>query len=199
MYHFHTIYRVKNIFSESIKRTASIPTSAIISLMAWITASAPTSWPVLSCKDYAAFATSFLYNIITDLAVILLSTFPKPIDLKPRCLSNGISLLTEKVWRDCADCSSSEQSFLMKFVKTLQRSLDECLNCLQINIPRHHQHWDLMVRSLLLLALLVAWPKTRGCHHMRPGELVWMGPCRGVSDKDCLGSWCFYLSKSSIF
>ena len=32
------------------------------------------------------------------------------------------------------DCSSSEQSFLMKFEKALQRSLDKFLNCLEVNI-----------------------------------------------------------------
>ena len=167
--------------------------------MAWITASATTSWPVLSCKDYAAFVTSFLYNIITTLAVILLSTFPKPIDLKPRCLSNGISLLTEKVWRDCADCSSSEQSFLMKFVKALQRSLGECLNCLQINIRRHPPALRPDGPEPPFVSIAGRMTKNSWMSSHATGRIGLNGPCRWVSDKDSLGSWCFYLSKSSVF
>ena len=65
---------------------------------------------------------------MTTLAAILLSTSPTLIDLKPGFLSNGICLLAVTASRDCVDCSSSEQNFLMKFAKALQRPLNEFAN-----------------------------------------------------------------------
>ena len=49
--------------------------------------------PALSCKDLAAFVTSFLHLIIAALPAILLIISSAPIDLKPGFLSNGIKLL----------------------------------------------------------------------------------------------------------
>ena len=60
---------------------------------------------------------------MTTLPAILLSNSSTPIGLKPDFLSNDISLLTVKVLRDCVDCSSSEQSFLMKFAKLCESHL----------------------------------------------------------------------------
>ena len=93
------------------------PYQANISVMAWIRVSAPARWSALNCKDPTATVTSFLYNIITAVPTIILSTSPKSIDLKSRFKSNSINLLNVKVLRDFVDCTSSEQSFLMKFEK----------------------------------------------------------------------------------
>ena len=91
----------------------------------------PDQWAIVkSCKDPASFVISFLCDIITTLPAILLNISQTPIGLKPGFLSNGINLLAVKAPRDCADCSSSEQSFLMKFARTLRRSLDKFPSCL---------------------------------------------------------------------
>ena len=66
--------------------------------------------------------------------MILLSTSPTQIGLKPGYFSNGINLLAVKASRDYVDCSSCEQSFLMKFAKTLRGSFDEFQNFLEFNI-----------------------------------------------------------------
>ena len=81
---------------------------------------------ILTCtklKDLAAFVTSFLHNIINILPAILLKTFPTPIGFIPGFLSNGIKLLTVKTLRECVDCSSSEESFLMEFSKIYEGHL----------------------------------------------------------------------------
>ena len=96
------------------------PYQANISVMAWIRVSATARWSALNCKDPAATVTSFLYSIITAVPTIILSTSPKSIDLKSRFKSNSINLLNVKVLRDFVDCTSSEQSFLMKFEKALR-------------------------------------------------------------------------------
>ena len=57
---------------------------------------------------------------MTTLSAILLSISPAPISLKPGFLSYGINLLAVKASRNCVDCSSSEQSFLMKSPKALK-------------------------------------------------------------------------------
>ena len=59
------------------------PYQANISVMTWIRVSTPARWSALNCKDSAAGVTSFLYNIITAVPMIILSTSPKLIDLKP--------------------------------------------------------------------------------------------------------------------
>ena len=113
-----------NAFSASIKRYVSNGMENRFS----------TS--ILTCTKLqrsSAFVTSFLHNIITTLPVILLSTSPTQIGLKPGYFSNGINLLAVKASRDYVDCSSSEQSFLRKFAKTLRRSLDEFPICLEFN------------------------------------------------------------------
>ena len=161
-----------NAFSTSNKRTAPVSTSGNISFMGWAAASSPTSWPALSCNDPAAFVISFLHNILTALPAILLSASPTPVGLKPGFLSNSINLLAVEASRDCGDCSSSAQSFLMKFPKALRRYLKNFQIAYKLIFFVRHQHLYLMVLNLLLLALLFAWPNIRWCHHMRLGELV---------------------------
>ena len=68
--------------------------------------------------------------------MIVPSTSPTPIGLKPGFLSNDINLLAVKVSMDCVNCISFAQSFLMKIVKVLRRSLNEFPNSLEVNILR---------------------------------------------------------------
>ena len=67
-------------------------------------------------------------SISADISLILFSASPTPIGPESGFLSNGINLMAVKASRDCVDSNSSEQSFLIKFAKSLRMSLGEFQN-----------------------------------------------------------------------
>ena len=128
---------------------------------------------------------------MTALPAILLITSPLPIGLKPGFLCDRINLLGVKA---LTDCSSSEQSFSMKFAKALRRSLDELPNSI-LRHPSASKPDDPKPPFINIAACITKDSLMLSYATERIGL---NGPCGRASGEDSIDAVCFCFSKSYV-